>query len=395
MINRVLLIILDSAGIGAMPDAAQYGDEGSNTLGNIASTVGLHLPNMQKMGLGNIEKLQGISPVNNPVAAWGKMAELSPGKDTITGHWEIAGIVLESPFKTFPSGFPAEMIKTFEKAIKREILGNVVASGTEIIKVLGKEHMRTGKPIVYTSADSVFQIAAHEKIIPLDELYSICQTARNILQNDWKVARVIARPFVGEEGNFIRTANRKDFSIEPPSPTMLENVAEAGYQVVGIGKISDIFNGKGITNSIHTEHNMDGINKIMDFMQGKDRGLIFANLGDYDSKYGHRNDPEGYAKALEKFDSIIPDLFKLLRDDDVMIITADHGCDPTIEGTDHSREYVPLLIYGQNINPTNLGIRESFADLGATITDMLRVKQILQGKSMYNLLRKVQEDTHA
>lgn len=389
MINRVLLIILDSAGIGAMPDAEEYGDQGSNTLGNIALTVGLCLPHMQEMGLGNIEKLQGIPPAEHPIAAWGKMAELSPGKDTITGHWEIAGIVLESPFKTFPSGFPPEMIKQFETAIKREVLGNVVASGTEIIKKLGNEHLKTGKPIVYTSADSVFQIAAHEKIIPLDELYNICLTARNILQKEWKVARVIARPFIGSEGNFVRTANRKDFSIDPPSPTMLENVKEAGYEVIGIGKISDIFNGKGITSSIHTENNLDGINKIIKTLQETNKGLIFANLGDYDSKYGHRNDPEGYARALEEFDEKIPNLLEFLRDDDVLIITADHGCDPTTKGTDHSREYVPLLIYGHNINPTNLGIRKSFADLGATITDMLRVKQISHGTSMYNLLRRI------
>ncbi|HHU33277.1 MAG: phosphopentomutase [Zhaonellaceae bacterium] len=386
MIERVFLIVLDSAGIGAMPDAKLYGDEGSNTLGNIALQVGLHIPNMQKMGLGNITELHGINPVKKPTAAWGKMAELSPGKDTITGHWEIAGVVLEKPFKTFPQGFPQKMIEQFEKEIGRKILGNVVASGTEIIKQLGQEHMETGKPIVYTSADSVFQIAAHEKIIPLDELYGICQTARNISQDDWMVARVIARPFIGSKGNFTRTTNRKDFSIEPPSPTLLENIKFAGYEVVGIGKISDIFTGKGITKSISTESNIDGVHKISKAIETTGKGLVFANLVDYDSKYGHRNDPEGYAKALEEFDEQIPFLINKLNDKDVLIITADHGCDPTTKSTDHSREYVPLLIYGHNINPVNLGIRSSFSDLGATIADFLSVKQLRHGKSMFSLI---------
>lgn len=382
MVERVFLIVLDSAGIGAMPDAKHYGDEGSNTIGNIAIKVGLNLPNMQKMGLGNITNLHGIEPAQAPLAAWGKMAELSPGKDTITGHWEITGIVLEKPFKTFPQGFPKDMIRKFEQVIKREILGNVVASGTEIIKELGPEHMITGKPIVYTSADSVFQIASHEEIIPLNELYNICRVARGILQDEWKVARVIARPFIGSDGKFIRTANRKDFAIEPPSPTLLENVKEAGYEVIGIGKIHDIFTGKGITKSIHTENNLDGINKIINMMNETKRGLIFANLVDYDSKYGHRNDAVGYARALEEFDEQLPRMLEKMRENDVLIITADHGCDPTTNSTDHSREYVPLLIYGSRINPVNVGIRKSFSDLGATVADMLSVKRILYGESM-------------
>jgi len=391
MVERVFLIVLDSAGIGEMPDAKLYGDEGSNTIGNIALKVGLKVPTLKKMGLGNIAELHGIEPAQKPLAAWGKMAELSPGKDTITGHWEIAGIVLEKPFKTFPQGFPKELISKFEQAIKREILGNVVASGTEIIKELGPEHMATGKPIIYTSADSVFQIAAHEEVIPLEELYSICQIARDILQDEWKVARVIARPFIGTEGNFIRTANRRDFAIEPPSPTLLENVKDGGYEVVGIGKISDIFTGKGITKNVHTENNLDGIEKIINSMSEVKRGLVFANLVDYDSKYGHRNDAQGYAKALEEFDEQLPRIMEKLNENDVLIVTADHGCDPTTVSTDHSREYVPLLIYGSQINPVNVGVRKSFADLGATIAEMLSVQKLLKGESMYSLIVKTNQ----
>ncbi|WP_227766064.1 phosphopentomutase [Zhaonella formicivorans] len=387
MIKRVLLIVLDSVGIGELPDAEKYGDTGSNTLGNIAATVGLKLPNMQNMGLGNIAPLHGIEPVTQPTAAFGKMAELSPGKDTTTGHWEIAGIILEKPFPTYPHGFPPEIIEEFERKTGRKVLGNKVASGTEIIGELGEEHLKTGRPIVYTSADSVFQIAAHEDIIPLTELYEMCKAARAILQGDHAVGRVIARPFIGSPGNFQRTANRHDYSLAPPSPTVLELIRNSGLEVVGVGKINDIYAGKGITRSVSIKHNMDGVDRTIEVFQEVASGLVFTNLVDYDSKYGHRNDPVGYAKALEEFDGRLPEILSVLDQEDVLIITADHGCDPTTPSTDHSREYVPLLIHGAKIKVgVNLGIRKSFADLGATVTDMLGVAPPPHGVSMYKLI---------
>lgn len=386
MSKRVLLVVLDSVGVGELPDAAAYGDAGSNTLGNIAKYTSLKLPNLKKMGLGNIVPLAGIDPQNEPEAAYGKMAELSPGKDTVTGHWEIAGIVLEKPLRTFPHGFPPELIKQFEKNIGRTVLGNKVASGTEIIQELGEKHLQTGSPIVYTSADSVFQIAAHEEVLPLQELYRICGIARSMLRGEWAVGRIIARPFLGTPGNFQRTANRQDFSLDPPSPTMLDLIQESGLEVVGVGKIGDIFNQKGLTTSIHILDNMDGINKTISAFQSLDAGLVFTNLVDYDSKYGHRNDPLGYARALEYFDQRLPEILHIIQPEDVLIITADHGCDPTTPSTDHSREYVPLLIYGRALQAINLGIRKTFADLGATITAMLGVKPPANGQSMYEML---------
>ncbi|MDS1030117.1 phosphopentomutase [Bacillota bacterium LX-D] len=383
MINRVLLIVLDSAGIGEMPDAAKYGDQGSNTIGNIAANVSLNLRNMQNLGLGNILSLKGIGPVKNPQGAFGKMAEKSPGKDTTTGHWEIAGIILDKPFRTYPDGFPKDIIKLFEDKIGRKTIGNVVASGTEIIERLGPKHIETGYPIVYTSADSVFQVAAHEEVIPLPELYKMCKIARSMLVGENAVGRVIARPFIGKPGDFSRTSNRHDYSLEPPSPTMLELIKNSGFEVVGIGKISDIYAGKGLTQSVTTKDNLDGINKIINKFQEIKSGLVFANLVDFDSKYGHRNNVQGYAEALEEFDQKIPEILKLITPNDILIITADHGCDPTTQSTDHSREYVPLLIYGPRIKAGyNIGVRESFSDLGATITEIFKAGKLPNGISM-------------
>ncbi len=391
MIKRVILMVLDSAGVGEMPDAAKYGDEGSNTLGNVAKAVGgLAMPNMQKMGLGNIISIEGVAPASHPTGAYGKAAEKSAGKDTTTGHWEIAGVVLERQFPVYPNGFPPEVIDEFEKRIGREVLGNKVASGTEIIKELGDEHIKTKNPIVYTSADSVFQIAAHEDVIPVEELYKICRIAREILQGEHAVARVIARPFIGKSGEYVRTYNRADFSLTPPHDTLLDNVVKAGMEVVGVGKIWDIFAGQGITKSFHTQGNMDGIDKTLEAMDILERGLVFTNLVDYDMLYGHRNDPEGYAKALEDFDMRLPEILSKLGENDVLIITADHGCDPTTESTDHSREYVPILIYGEKIKPgVNLGTLNSFSDIGQTVADFLGCSSLKNGTSFKRLVLKV------
>ncbi len=391
MIKRVILMVLDSAGVGEMPDAAKYGDEGSNTLGNVAKAVGgLAMPNMQKMGLGNIISIEGVAPASHPTGAYGKAAEKSAGKDTTTGHWEIAGVVLERQFPVYPNGFPPEVIDEFEKRIGRKVLGNKVASGTEIIKELGDEHIKTKNPIVYTSADSVFQIAAHEDVIPVEELYKICRIAREILQGEHAVARVIARPFIGKSGEYVRTYNRADFSLTPPHDTLLDNVVKAGMEVVGVGKIWDIFAGQGITKSFHTQGNMDGIDKTLEAMDILERGLVFTNLVDYDMLYGHRNDPEGYAKALEDFDMRLPEILSKLGQNDVLIITADHGCDPTTESTDHSREYVPILIYGEKIKPgVNLGTLNSFSDIGQTVADFLGCSSLKNGTSFKRLVLKV------
>ena len=381
---KVVLIVLDSVGVGQLEDAKLYGDEGSNTLSNTSYAVGgIELKNMYKLGIGNITDIKGTPPNPNPIGAFGKSKEKSKGKDTITGHWEIAGVVLEEPFKTFPNGFPEELIEEFERQIGRKVLGNKVASGTEIIKELGEQHMKTGYPIVYTSADSVFQIAAHEDVIPLDELYRICEIARKMLVGKWLVARVIARPFIGKGRNsFVRTYNRKDFAVEPPYETLLDNVKEAGLEVVGIGKIEDIFAKRGLSMSIHTEGNMDGINKTLQAMDEVKDGLIFTNLVDYDMLYGHRNDPIGYAKALLEFDERLPEITEKLEKEDILIITADHGCDPTTSSTDHSREHVPILIYGQKIKKGyNLGVRESFSDIGQTVAEYLKVKTLRNGES--------------
>ncbi|MCC6169388.1 MAG: phosphopentomutase [Caldilineaceae bacterium] len=373
--GRVLLIVLDSVGCGDAPDAAAYGDLGANTLGNIARAVGgLGLPNMGAMGLGNLAEIAGTPPTHRATAAYGRLTEVSTGKDTTTGHWELAGVVLDQPFPTYPNGFPPEVIGAFEARIGRRVLGNVPASGTEILKKLGAEHLRTGRPIVYTSADSVFQIAAHEDLIPVKELYRWCEIARALLAGDHAVGRVIARPFVGQPGAFTRTERRKDFSLEPPQPTILDAVKAAGLAVMGVGKIEDIFAQRGLTQSNHTGNNMAGVDAILDFLRTGGRGLIFANLVDFDSLYGHRNNPQGYAEALRAFDSRLPEIVQSLAGDDVLIITADHGNDPTSAGTDHSRERVPILIYGAGVRPNvNLGTRGCFADVAATAAELLGV----------------------
>ncbi|WP_173297542.1 phosphopentomutase [Thermanaeromonas sp. C210] len=387
MAKRVVLIVLDSVGVGALPDADQYGDEGSNTLGHIAESVPLRLPNLARMGIGNIIPLRGIEAVDRPLAAYGKMGARAPGKDTTTGHWELAGLILERPFPVYPEGFPEEVIRAFEEAIGRKVLGNKPASGTAIIEELGEEHMRTGYPIVYTSADSVFQIAAHEEVIPVEELYRYCRLARELLKGEHSVGRVIARPFVGEPGHFIRTDRRQDFSLEPPGPTLLDILSENGLPVLAVGKIKDIFAGRGITRWIHTHDNMDGIDKTCKFLRESSHGLIFTNLVDFDMLYGHRNDVEGYAAALEAVDRRLPEVMEGLDEKDVLVITADHGCDPTTPSTDHSREYVPLLIYGRRIRPVNVGLRFTLADLAATVADLLGVNYTLAGESFAELLK--------
>ena len=388
--RRAIFIVLDSVGIGEMPDAPEYGDGGSNTLGNIARVRGgLHLPHLQECGLGNISPIQGVEPVQSPTGSFGKMAEKSPGKDTTTGHWEMAGVVLEKAFPTFPHGFPEDFIQAYEKRIGRQVLGNEVASGTEIIQRLGKEHVKTGKPIVYTSADSVFQVAAHEDVIPLDELMRICEIAREMLVGELKVGRVIARPFLGTEENFYRTTNRHDFAIEPPHKILLDGIKDKGLHVMAVGKIKDIYAGHGVTEYVLTKGNMDGVDKTLEFMKQKKPGLIMTNLVDFDMLYGHRNDVEGYAKALEEFDTRMPEILALMEDEDILILTADHGCDPTNASTDHSREYVPLLLVGKAIIPgKDLGIRASFADLGATLVEYFEAEALPHGESFLKEILK-------
>jgi len=353
-----------------MPDAAQYGDAGSNTLGNIARVRGINLPNLTRLGLGNIAPLAGIAPVDAPAASYGKCTLASPGKDTTTGHWEMVGIHLDKPFPLYPHGFPPEVMQEFERRTGRHSLGNKAASGTEIIKELGEEHMRTGSPIVYTSADSVFQIAAHEEVIPIPELYRMCETARSILRGPHEVGRVIARPFTGSPGKFTRTSNRHDYAVPPPQGMLLDQLHDRGLPVHSVGKIFDVFLGRGILDSTKTKSNTEGMEKTLDAMDDMDRGMIFVNLVDFDQQYGHRNDVEGYAKALEEFDAWAPGFAARLRENDLAIFTADHGCDPTTTSTDHSREYVPLLVSGPTVRPgVNLGVRGSLSDIGQTVAE--------------------------
>ena len=368
--GRVIWIVLDSVGIGEMPDADAYGDKGSDTLGNIARQRRLKLPNLSRLGLANIRPLAGLDPVAGPAGAYGKCTLASPGKDTTTGHWEMAGIHLEKPFPLFPKGFPREVMEPFETRIGRHTLGNKAASGTEIIKELGEEHVRTGSPIVYTSADSVFQIAAHEEVIPLFELYKMCETARDILRGPYEVGRVIARPFVGEPGAFTRTPNRHDYAVPPPKGMLLDQLQARGVEIYSVGKIFDVFLGRGIAEQARTKTNTDGMAKTLAAMEEQDRGLIFVNLVDFDMLYGHRNDVEGYARALEEVDAWLPALDAKLRADDLVILTADHGCDPTTPSTDHSREYVPVLAYGPKARGgVNLGVRGSLSDVGQTVAE--------------------------
>lgn len=372
MINRVALFVLDSVGVGELPDAGEYGDSGSNTLGNISRAVGgLKMPNLGRLGLGNIIRVEGVLPAEKPEASYGRMAEKSPGKDTTTGHWEMAGIIMKQPFPVYPNGFPPDLIKSYEEKIGRRVIGNKAASGTAIIEELGPEHMETGFPIVYTSADSVFQVAAHEEVIPLEELYRICRIARDMLNGEQAVGRVIARPFEGKPGSFRRTANRHDFSLKPTGRTLLDLLTDNGVRVTAVGKIKDIFDGEGVTNAVLTKGNKEGMEKSLQLMKSEITGFIFTNLVDFDMLYGHRNNPRGYADALEELDRWFPELINSMKDDDVLIITADHGCDPTTSSTDHSREYVPLLIFGKQVSGgVNLGVRESFADIAATVAEI-------------------------
>lgn len=385
MSKRCILIVLDSVGIGEMPDAKQYGDEGSNTLGNICKVCGgIDIPNLISLGLGNIEGGEILGHTESPRASYGKAKELSKGKDTVTGHWEISGVVLKTPLSTYPDGFPEDIIDDFKKrANVSGILGNKVASGTAIIEELGEEHIKTGYPIIYTSADSVFQIAAHEDVIKLDDLYNMCKEARELLVGDRTVGRVIARPFITENGKFKRTSNRRDYALDPFGKTILEYISEDNKHVACVGKIEDIFNKKGVTEAVHIKDNMDGVDKTLEYMDSIDNGLIFTNLVDFDMLYGHRNDPKGYKKALEDFDKRLPEIMSKLKEDDMLIITADHGCDPTTASTDHSREYIPILVYGENIKSNPLGIRDTFSDIGKTILDYLGVDNKLENGTSF------------
>lgn len=382
--SKVIMIITDSLGVGAMPDAASYGDVGADTFGHILEKSGsLNIPNLLELGFGNIEGVaKGKLAVEAPMGCYGKMAELSKGKDTTTGHWEIAGIKTDIPFKTYPKGFPKEFMDAFCEKIGTECLGNYPASGTAIIEELGPEHEATGKPIVYTSADSVFQIAVNTAVVPLERLYEICKIAREMLVGDWACGRVIARPYVIKDGQRERTSDRRDYAVTPPEDTILDYISAAGYEVYGVGKIGDIFNKKGLTTDIHTVSNMDGVDKTIEAIKMDFDGFLFTNLVDFDSKYGHRRDPIGYGKCIEEFDARLPEILEAMGEDDVMIITADHGNDPIEEGTDHTREYVPVLAYGKKCKGgVNLGTRETFADAGATVADILGVKLPSIGKS--------------
>lgn len=381
--KRVILIVLDSLGVGELPDAKDYGDVGSHTLDNVYKACGgLKIEKLEALGLGNIKGVNELNKVSSPVGAFGKLMEESMGKDTVTGHWEIAGVVLKEPLNTYPNGFSDKIINKFLAKVNKEgIIGNCVASGTAIIEDFGDEHVKTGYPIIYTSADSVFQIAAHEKIIPLDELYKMCEIAREMLVGEDLVGRVIARPFLGESGNYYRTSNRHDYSLDPFSKTMLEFLKEDGKEVAAVGKISDIYNGNGVTSSVHIKNNMDGVDKTLEYMDSIESGLIFTNLVDFDMLFGHRNDPKGYGKAIEEFDNRLEEIYSKMNKEDILILTADHGCDPTTNSTDHSREHIPVLVYGENVKPIEINTRTSFADIGKTILEYLDVENDLVGKS--------------
>ncbi|QTD42224.1 phosphopentomutase [Sporosarcina sp. Te-1] len=387
--GRIHLIVLDSVGIGEAPDAEQFGDVGADTLGHIAEQMGgLNMPHMGKMGLSNIREIGGIAIAESPTAFYGKMQEASVGKDTMTGHWELMGLNIDKPFKVYPDGFPSELIDELEKRTGRKVIGNKPASGTAIIDELGEEHMKTGAIIVYTSADPVLQIAAHEEIIPIEEQYRICEIARELtLQPEFLVGRVIARPFVGQPGNFTRTSNRHDYALKPFGRTVMNELKDAGYDVVAVGKISDIFNGEGVTKAVRTTSNMDGVDKLVEEMKQDFNGLSFTNLVDFDALFGHRRDPIGYGEALQDFDARLPEIFEALRKDDLLIITADHGNDPVHSGTDHTREYVPLLVYSPSFTSGgNLPLRKTFSDVGATIADNFGVQQPEFGESFLSSL---------
>lgn len=390
--KRVTLIVMDSLGVGQLPDAEKYGDAGADTLGHIADrNEDFQIPNLQALGFGNIDGAAGGRlKVKEPAGAFGKLAEVSCGKDTITGHWEIAGIETKTPFKTYPDGFPAEFMAAFEKKIGRKCLGNYPASGTEIIEELGPEHEAAGCPIVYTSADSVFQIAANTAVIPLEELYQICQVARELLTGEWACGRVIARPYIIEDGKRVRTADRRDYAVSPGAETVLDKVAKTGQTVYAIGKISDIFNGQGVTRSVHTADNMDGVDKTVEALRENFDGFIFTNLVDFDSKYGHRRDPIGYGRAIMDFDRRLPEILRAMKEGDLLMICADHGNDPVHSGWDHTREYVPVLICGDGVKAgTDLGVRKSFADIGATIAEYLGAERTLIGESFLKEIKQL------
>ena len=378
--SRVILIVLDGAGCGALPDAAAYDDAGSNTLGHVAAHIALRVPNLRRLGLGSIVPLDAGTPPT-PAAAWGRMAEASPGKDSVTGHWELAGVVLDRPFPTFPHGFPPEVIEAFERRIGRGTLGNVVASGTAIIDRLGSEHLRTGKPIVYTSADSVFQLAAHEEAIPVEELYAMCAQAFDLVAVGLGVARVIARPFVGRPGRFTRTSNRHDFALPPRGATLLDRLFAEGIPTLAIGKVHDMFAGRGVTAHVAAADDGSGMRHVLARMTDSPRGLIFANLVDFDTVYGHRNDVPGYAANLERFDAALGDVLQGMTAGDLLLITADHGNDPTTPSTDHSREYVPVIAAGRAVRPVALGTRATFADLGQTVAANFGLAPLAAGTS--------------
>ncbi|QNM05014.1 phosphopentomutase [Qiania dongpingensis] len=390
--KRIILIVLDSVGIGEMPDAGEYGDTGSNTLRAAARSTRFSMPNMKKLGLFHID---GVSECNGENTesfdgAVGRLAEASKGKDTTTGHWEIAGIISEAPMPTFPEGFPDELLDEFKRRTGRGVLCNRPYSGTDAIRDFGEEHMETGDLIVYTSADSVFQVAAHEEVVPVDELYRICETARELCTGKYGVGRVIARPFIGEPGGFKRTERRHDFSLTPPGDTMLDVLLENGKDVLAVGKINDIFAGKGIGKFVRTGGNADGIEKTIEYMKQDFEGLCFTNLVDYDMLYGHRNDVDGYAEALSYFDAKLPELLALLKEEDILMVTADHGCDPSTPSTDHSREYIPVVIVGKPVKPgVNIGTRKSFADIGKTVLDYFGLEGAISGKSfLYEILKE-------
>ncbi|MEC5422336.1 phosphopentomutase [Virgibacillus sp. C22-A2] len=388
--KRVFIIVMDSVGIGEAPDAEQFNDTGADTLGHIAAYMnGLHMPNLASLGISNIKEIKGIEKADPPIAHFTKMQEASNGKDTMTGHWELMGLNIQQPFQTFPDGFPEELLNELEEKSGRKVIGNKPASGTAILEELGMEHMNTGALIVYTSADSVLQIAAHEDIVPIEEQYRICQIAREItLDEKYMVGRIIARPFVGKPGAFQRTSNRHDYALKPFGRTVMNEMKDAGYDVIALGKISDIFDGEGVTESIRTTDNEDGMTKLVDTMRKDFTGLSFLNLVDFDAKFGHRRDPEGYGKALEAFDARLPEVIKEMKEDDLLIITADHGNDPLHEGTDHTREYVPLLVHHTAVTKgTELPIRETFADIGATISENFNIKMPEFGTSFLEELK--------
>ncbi|WP_079476641.1 phosphopentomutase [Marinococcus halophilus] len=387
---RVFLVVMDSVGIGEALDSEEYGDKGADTLGHIAQHMnGIKIPNLERLGLGNIREIPGVKASGAPTASYGYMEEMSRSKDTMTGHWEIMGLYIDEPFRTFPDGFPAELLQQLEQETGRGVLGNKVASGTEIIEELGEEHQQTGKLIVYTSADSVLQIAAHEDEVPIEELYDICEKARAMTyEAPYMIGRVIARPFKGSPGNYERTSNRHDYALKPFGRTVMNDLEDAGFDSIAIGKISDIYDGEGVTESIRTSSNMDGMDRVTETAQKSFTGLSFLNLVDFDAKFGHRRDPQGYGEALEEFDARLPELLEAMHEDDLLLITADHGNDPVHHGTDHTREIVPLLAYSKSTGPAPLGARKTFADIGATIADNFRLSMPQYGTSFLQQLKR-------